>query len=768
VNPTSPPNSPRPGSWVALAAVLSVLALLVRALGWRTVVEGDRVSFFGADAYYHARRVLYTAAHFPETLRRDPYVNFPHGGEPIWSPHFDALAAALVRFTVGPESMAAAERLLIWIPPVLGAAAVLVVFVLARMLFGGRAALVAAALLAILPGHFAYTRLGYLDHHAAVSLASLLLVASAMAFVGAAPRGGRSAAAAGGMLGLVMGSCLLLWPGMLLHVGAVGLALLLWTLAQTGRAAVRVAVLLAGAHTVALAVVAPFSLGQHWERWGSFSPLVLSDFQPWLLATGAAAYLLLALLCARPSGDASLSRRSGAAIAAGMLALAPALLLLADVRAGAEDAWAWFARQEEFQAQVTESQPLLMSRGRFDTSKALTYLTPLVFLAPLWLAFLVREARRRRNAGLAVLAAYATVLLAATLFQFRFVDAFAPIMALCVGAWVPGAVARVAAIIERRSRLLGSLVVSGLLLLAVFPALSFHAPALAENLRALRGEPPRVPLREARLRLLADVGDWLREHTPPTSGFADASVQPEYGVLSHWSDGHLLRYVSRRPMVVDNFGDDVGVENFRLAHEFYLSPEERASQILDRLRVRYAVFEYRPIAARTRVEPDSVFSRLYLQDGAATEEALALRGPRVLRREHPMPALNRHRLVYETEPKPQSPSNGRAAFKVYEHVAGARIVGRVEPGATVEASLEVETPRGRRFTWRALVEADPQGTFALRVPYATAGAPPSVRTAPRMRLRAGSRELELVIPEEAVLSGGDVMVPERPAAPGGD
>lgn len=764
----SSPTSLRPGSSIAAAAGVFVLALLVRALGWRSVFEGDRTHFFGADAYYHARRVLYTAARFPETLRRDPYVNHPHGGEPIWSPLFDAAAAALVRVSVGAENEVAAERLLVWIPPVLGALTVLAVLALGGALFGRRQGLVAAIFLAILPSHFAYSRLAYLDHHVAVSLAAVLLVASAIAFVHAAPREGRAGCATALLLGLAMGISLLLWPGMLLHVAAVGLPLTVFALVQRGRAAARAAALLAGAHAVALALVAPFSLGAHWERWGSFSPLVLSDFQPWLLATATAAYLLLALFCAERRVGASAPGRVGAALAAGLLALAPSLLLVADVRVGVEDAWAWFARQEEFQGQVMESQPLFMRRGRFDASKAVTYLTPLVFLAPLWLLFLVRGARRRREPGPAVLASYTAVLLVATLFQFRFIDAFSPIMALCVGAWLPAATGWVVVRFGTPTKIAGYAASAVLLAAALHPALAFHAPAARESLRALRGEPPLLPPREGRLRLLADVGDWLREHTPATSGFEDASTPPEYGVLSHWSDGHLLRYFSHRPMVVDNFGDDVGVENFRLAHEYYLSEEERASQILDALRVRYAIFEYRPIAARADVGPDTVFSRLYLQDGAASEESLALRGPRVRRREQAVPALTRHRLVYETEPKPQAPPPGRAAFKVYEHVVGARVVGRAEPGAVVEASVELETPRGRRFTWRASTEADSAGRFALRVPYATEGAPPSVRSAPRLTLRAGGREWELSIPEEAVLLGRDVVVPDLlPAAEAG-
>jgi hypothetical protein len=56
--------------------------------------------FFGADAYYHARRIWYSVVNFPEFLHLDPYLNFPEGGRAIWSSEFDWLAALKLRRTV--------------------------------------------------------------------------------------------------------------------------------------------------------------------------------------------------------------------------------------------------------------------------------------------------------------------------------------------------------------------------------------------------------------------------------------------------------------------------------------------------------------------------------------------------------------------------------------------------------------------------------------------------------------------------------------------
>ena len=49
------------------------------------------------------------------------------------------------------------------------------------------------------------------------------------------------------------------------------------------------------------------------------------------------------------------------------------------------------------------------------------------------------------------------------------------------------------------------------------------------------------------------------------------------------------RDIRRRPTVIDAFGDDLGEQNFALANHYYASREAAASEILERLRVRYVV-----------------------------------------------------------------------------------------------------------------------------------------------------------------------------------
>ena len=209
---------------LATPAALFALALAIRALPFAAVIGSDRVYFVGMDAYYHMRRILYGVVRFPSLLEFDSYINYPDGGMPIWPPFFDtALSAVLLPFyALGGEDLL--ERSVVWIPPLLGASCVVALYGLAARHFDRSVALLAGLGLAVLSGHFWYSQIGFVDHHAAVALASTLLLAAAMAHV--APRPGASQRASAVLLGVACGATLLVWPGGLLHVAIIEIALL--------------------------------------------------------------------------------------------------------------------------------------------------------------------------------------------------------------------------------------------------------------------------------------------------------------------------------------------------------------------------------------------------------------------------------------------------------------------------------------------------------------------------------------------------------------
>jgi asparagine N-glycosylation enzyme membrane subunit Stt3 len=745
-------------TWL-VAAALAALALAVRALPVRRVFVDDDVVPFGNDAWYHLRRIVYSVVRFPEALGFDRYINHPDGAKPIWTPLFDWSLAALARPFFRPGELASVERIAVWVPPLLGAATVVVLFRLARRHLDPVTAAVSALLLCVLPAHFWYSQVGFVDHHAAVALVSAALLAACMDWVAGAdgPPAGRRFRRGTLRTGLLLGLAILVWPGSLLHVALAQLGLVVYVVTRARREDALLALRsFAATQLVACALVTPLGSGAQWPQWSEFSPLVLSRFQPWLFGL----LTLLALLCAGlwhvPALGVSRARRLASAAALAVAALALVALAVPGLGEGASEAWRWLARDEAFQAGVNESQPLLLQHGAFTVSRALLRLSGFFLLLPLaWPAALVWAWRREQRAALLTWLGWTLALCAATLAQRRFFNSFSVPFALLMGwslctAWraLGGAAPGVP-----RAALRCAVVAAALACLA--PTWSSYSRDLADALRPA-AETRSVPSRLVSQLAGIEMARWLAQRTPPTRGWLDPRLRPEYGVLAPWELGHLLEYAARRPAVVDNFGDDLGAANFEQAMRYWLSPEATASRILDSLAVRYVVLTLGQIVAATP-PPDSVMAALALQPAPESEPP----------QPGDPPALQRHRLVYESRVWGGEPVGNPPLFRVFEHVAGARIAGRAEPGAPVDVRLALHSGRPRALWYRARTRADAAGRFSLRVPYATEGAPRGVRVEGPYTILCRGVEGVVAVPEEAVREGLEVAAPP-PCAPQGE
>jgi dolichyl-diphosphooligosaccharide--protein glycosyltransferase len=729
-------------------AGLFLLAFAVRALPWPSVFEGGRVQFFGSDAYYHVRRILYSLAHYPASLGFDSYLSFPDGAKPIWTPLFDLLAASLLLpcYHLGGEH--AAERAAVWLPPLFGAGTVVALYFLARRHFGFGVAALAGLVLCLLSAHFWYSQVGFVDHHALVSLVATLLLAACAALLDrlAEPRPALrpllwNALAVGALLGLA----LLVWPGSLLYAGLVELALLVALASRASREqALRCAAVLALVQAVALLLLLPSGLAASWPQWGDFSPTVLSRFQPWMFGV----LTLHALGCAALWGGSPLGERRGSrlfqAAALAALLLSASLLLFPGLVVGVADAWSWMLKEEVFQRSVGESQSIFRvgTDQAFGVRIAEMRLSRFIYLVPVALAALAWEARRgEQRPVLLLVLVWSLVLAAVTVVQKRFFNTFSVALALLMG-WSLLFCYRALPQRLRASRLRRAAVC---LLLALFcalllqPVFDAYRRPLQNQLEALHGEPLTLAKQLRIRRLLFESAEWLRANTPPTSGFLDGVSTPEYGVMADPSHGHLIKYVARRPTVVGNFGNDLGNRNFRLSLAYFASPEPRAVEILEQLGVRYILVRTRRPGVRNAMRPSAMLRRLSQEDG---------------------PGLAHHRLIYETPLEVGQKPGDPPEFRIFEHVRGARVEGRADPGSRVGASLSYRSNRGREGLARFSAAADAEGRYALVLPYATSGAPPAVYSDARYTLRSEGRQAELAVGEAQVQRGERLAGPD--------
>ncbi|MEQ8762973.1 MAG: STT3 domain-containing protein [Planctomycetota bacterium] len=637
------------------------------------------------DVYYHLRRAEWTLQQFPAVLAIDSYMAFPDGASPIWPPALDRFVAGLALIFGGDSAESILPHVAFWVPVVMGALTVLSVFWLVRSLAGIPAAALAAFGLAVLPGHVAYSRYGFLDHHVAFGCLGAALLAVRVAWPDSFARWAKTL-----FTGMLLGLSVAIWPGAILFVALLFAARFVEIFVDVERARGEL-IHDAAIATLAAVILAPDAMSSVWFREGQWTLTTLSGLQPALLlglasTCGALSIVLRSITSGLPADRAR--QRTRLMLCMLVVATLGAALATPAFRSALDQARQWLTKDEAFQSRVQESLPLL-----FDHQGSLT-IDFARFALGAWLLLLIpalgywlvarRFDERGRTFTIWLVASSALLIL-----QRRFVDLGGPIL---LAAAAPMLAATIG-LVQRRGLRTSLWVVAFALLLA--PGLSDAVLQLA-----LRGEQNVEGPAAAERRELLGLAATLAEHSPPTSGY-DSKATPEYGVLVPWDTGHLVMQMARRPVVSNNFGDDIGQESFRDTIEFFRTHDPGAAlHIAEDRAVRYVVsnlFYNRSLTEEKRRRFQ--FALHYLDGRSDSGESLP-----------------EWRLLAETRFPEGEPA---AAYKLWERVQGARLRGRTLPGEPVVAEVQIETNLGRTFPVRFKTVADEEGLFAIRVPYAT-------------------------------------------------
>jgi len=171
-------NSSRTKCGLALAAIFGIALFLRVYFPYHNVFPSGWVDFQETDAWFHMRNVGNLVHHFPHLSLIDPYGLYPGGQAVRSSPFFELFLGFFVWVIgLGSPSIRVIETVGAYFPAVLGALVTVPVYFIGKELFSRKAGLLAAALVAILPGQFLWrTMLGYPDQHVVEILFSTVVM----------------------------------------------------------------------------------------------------------------------------------------------------------------------------------------------------------------------------------------------------------------------------------------------------------------------------------------------------------------------------------------------------------------------------------------------------------------------------------------------------------------------------------------------------------------------------------------------------------------
>ncbi|VVB90262.1 Dolichyl-monophosphooligosaccharide--protein glycotransferase AglB [uncultured archaeon] len=182
-------------SYFGYVAGIILLAIFVLSLYLRTVMPYDSVfrngyvAFASDDAVFQMRLVENTLNNFPHRLFYDAFTVYPTGTAIHWGPLWTQMIATLSLIAgLGSYNMQTVNAIAAYFPAVMGALVVFPVYYIGKLLYNRSAGLLAAFMIAVLPGQFfSRSTLGFTDHH----VAEVFFSTAAMALFMLAIKAGR-------------------------------------------------------------------------------------------------------------------------------------------------------------------------------------------------------------------------------------------------------------------------------------------------------------------------------------------------------------------------------------------------------------------------------------------------------------------------------------------------------------------------------------------------------------------------------------------------
>lgn len=769
----------KPLSYVILFAIF-LFSFYIRGITpLKNVVNRGIVGFAMDDSVFHMRLVENTIQFFPHRIFFDAFTLFPNGTQLHWGPLFDqmiALFALIAGFitTGGMPSQSIIDTIGVFFPAVMGALVVFPVYMIGKESLDEKAGLIAAFLIAILPGQWlSRSVLGFTDNHVAEVF---YLTTMMMFFIIAVKKAEnitldhwlnrdwvalKTPIAYSLFAGISFGAYLLTWTTGVLFAVVFGIFVIVQYILDhfRGRSTEYLGVVGIIAYVVAMIMVMPYV-----EINNRFGPTYYSLLH--LSVTGGAALVFAFLsLVSREmnnrgySGSHYLLFVSGT-ILIGLIALK--ILIPEFYGATVGNLNYIFKGQSGGGLTIAEASPISigMIMGNFAYNYYLAYIA--IFILGYYII-------RKSNAEYTLLAVWSVFVLAIMLAQNRFAYYYAVNVAILVGFlgskvldfgdWKDFGSNDV---VECAKRIRIQHILSLIIVVVVIGFLPSDA------------SPYKTTMQDAQWGALGegyyewyDALNWMRYNTPdPGLDYYAIYEKPEnstypypetaYGVMSWWDYGHIITYWGHRIPNANPFQQGIGggkVHNPG-ASTFLIAPtEEDANEVLGKLGIngkpgaRYVVSNaYMAYAILTIfADWDETNYGYYTQ----IQTSQGMQGVPAMKYYDTIEAklhifdtngLKYYRLVHESTPNPyvrggnaekwfknvynilyggSLPVEDSGYAKIFEYVKGAKITGTAPPGTTVTLTNTIKTNIGRTISYSQTTSSN--GTYAFVVPYSTLG-----------------------------------------------
>jgi hypothetical protein len=497
---SSEPASARVSSALRAAAGVAFVFLLsfgIRIANLPVAFVNGVPQFSPFDDMYHAKRIVYSAAHPLRVLSFDPHRGVSGAFCP-WPPLYD-MTAGLAARALGGETAVSALARAAWFPAIVASlVAALVTFGLTRR-FDPLAGLLGGTGVALSVYYLDKSRLGAIDHH---FLEFPLVLGILLAVIGVTrARDPRSALRYGGLLAIAISLALFVQPALVFAAGIALLAVLLLGRGEPMR-------LLSAAVGFGLSAALVFVYR-----------LVQAAGYPdneWFLGIPHAALLLgAAAACAGHrwmlARGAPRAGAFGGAIVLAALVVAAVPSTLPSLVGGSR-----FFGGNPWLRSIAEFQPLFVRADGTWLADFADLGGGALLVAPMLLD------RRWRNGSRATLLLFTGTYLAAALSSMRFLAVAAPLLAVAGAVFCS----------DLRSAGLRRLAAAATAVL-LLPGLVFSVPRVVRPAPMTAAE--GLPMVQA-ARSIGRAAAWSGAVLPP------------------WSWGHLFNVVAGRRVLLDNFG----------------------------------------------------------------------------------------------------------------------------------------------------------------------------------------------------------------------